>query len=141
MCTSQVGAEYARAWEGVVSVVVGWWWGCWVKMLRNHSGGQAQRCMRALLPCCRVSLLFLFDLVPSGCRACLLPPRPAGRQCYAQEPIFVPRPGGVAEDDGWVLALVFDGALERSQLVILDAQRLSGGREKREWMVKRATAE
>ena len=50
MCTSQVGAEYARAWEGVVSVVVGWWWGCWVKMLRNHSGGQAQRCMRAVLP-------------------------------------------------------------------------------------------
>ena len=44
----------------------------------------------------------------------------------------MPRPGGVAEDDGWVLALVFDGALERSQLVILDAQRLSGGLEERE---------
>lgn len=49
-----------------------------------------------------------------------------GRQQYAQEPIFVPRPGSAAEDDGWVLSLVYDGIEDRTKLVILDAQQLSG---------------
>ena len=42
------------------------------------------------------------------------------------DPVFVPRPQGVAEDDGWVLVMVFDAARERSDLVILDAQNISG---------------
>lgn len=50
-----------------------------------------------------------------------------GKQAFAQEPIFVPRPGGQAEDDGWVLALVYDGAEGRTQLVILNAQNLAAG--------------
>jgi all-trans-8'-apo-beta-carotenal 15,15'-oxygenase len=46
----------------------------------------------------------------------------AGR--WAQEPIFVPRPGSNVEDEGWVLVLVFDAAARRSELAILDAQSM-----------------
>jgi all-trans-8'-apo-beta-carotenal 15,15'-oxygenase len=56
---------------------------------------------------------------------------------YMSEPIFVPREQvetGLpetgqtgAEDDGWLLAVVFDAAHERSDIVILDARDLSQG--------------
>lgn len=38
------------------------------------------------------------------------------------EPIFVPRPGRHDEDDGWLLALAYDGEAHRSDLYILDAR-------------------
>lgn len=38
------------------------------------------------------------------------------------EPVFVPRSDGAAEDDGWVLAYVYDAADDRSDVVVLDAQ-------------------
>lgn len=38
------------------------------------------------------------------------------------EPIFVPRPERVQEDDGWLLSLVYDGAAHRSRLYVLDAR-------------------
>ncbi|MBK8942857.1 MAG: carotenoid oxygenase family protein [Polyangiaceae bacterium] len=38
------------------------------------------------------------------------------------EPTFVPRPGGVAEDDGWLLTVVFDARTETSLVAILDAR-------------------
>ena len=41
--------------------------------------------------------------------------------CEASEPVFVPAVGQSAEDDGWVLAYVYDKATDMSQLVILDA--------------------
>lgn len=41
----------------------------------------------------------------------------------ASEPVFVPAVGHSAEDDGWVLAFVHDEAVNRSELVILDASR------------------
>lgn len=44
---------------------------------------------------------------------------------FAGEPIFVPRPGGVAEDDGWLLVLMYDAANHRSDVVILDARDLT----------------
>ena len=44
-----------------------------------------------------------------------------------QEPIFVPRPGGEAEDDGWVLTMVYNSGSDRTELAILDAQQLSEG--------------
>ena len=44
---------------------------------------------------------------------------------FAGEPIFVPRPGGQTEDDGWLLLLTFNAEIERSELVILNAQDLS----------------
>jgi carotenoid cleavage dioxygenase-like enzyme len=42
------------------------------------------------------------------------------------EPVFVPRPGGTAEDDGWVMSYVYDAARDRSDVVILDAQDFAG---------------
>jgi all-trans-8'-apo-beta-carotenal 15,15'-oxygenase len=43
------------------------------------------------------------------------------------EPIFVPRPGGTAEDDGWLVAHVYDPAREATDVVVLDARDLSAG--------------
>lgn len=40
---------------------------------------------------------------------------------FVSEPIMVPRPGATAEDDGWVLGLVWNGARSASDLVVLDA--------------------
>jgi len=47
---------------------------------------------------------------------------PSGDQ--NSEPVFVPRPGSSAEDDGWVLAVVYRGAENRSDVIILDAADL-----------------
>ncbi len=46
---------------------------------------------------------------------------------FVSEPIFVSRPNSEKEDDGWVLALVYDAAHHRSDVVILDACNLSQG--------------
>lgn len=40
----------------------------------------------------------------------------------AGEPIFVPRSPDAAEDDGWLLSLVYSAAEHRSRLVVLDAR-------------------
>ena len=39
---------------------------------------------------------------------------------------FVPRDGGIEEDDGWLIGFCYDRARDRSRLVILDAQNFSG---------------
>jgi all-trans-8'-apo-beta-carotenal 15,15'-oxygenase len=44
---------------------------------------------------------------------------------FVSEPVMVPRPGSSAEDDGWVLCLVWNGARCASDLVILDAASLA----------------
>ena len=44
---------------------------------------------------------------------------------FVSEPVMVPRPGATAEDDGWVLCLVWNGARCASDLVILDAASLA----------------
>ncbi len=44
---------------------------------------------------------------------------------FVSEPVMVPRPGASAEDDGWVLCLVWNGARCASDLVILDAASLA----------------
>jgi len=49
----------------------------------------------------------------------------AGCSGFVSEPLMVPRPGAVAEDDGWVLELVWNGARQGSDLVILRADDLS----------------
>jgi all-trans-8'-apo-beta-carotenal 15,15'-oxygenase len=52
------------------------------------------------------------------------------------EPIFVPRLGngaGQAEDDGWVLALVYDPASDASNITVLDGRDLSSGPLARAW--------
>jgi all-trans-8'-apo-beta-carotenal 15,15'-oxygenase len=40
----------------------------------------------------------------------------------AGEPIFVPRSPDAAEDDGWLLSVVYSAAEHRSRLVVLDAR-------------------
>jgi all-trans-8'-apo-beta-carotenal 15,15'-oxygenase len=50
-----------------------------------------------------------------------------GAAKLASEPIFVPRPGGSAEDDGWLVAHVYDPAREATDAVILDARDLAAG--------------
>jgi len=43
------------------------------------------------------------------------------------EPIFVPRTPDAPEGDGWLLAVVYRGAEHRSDLLVLDAERLAAG--------------
>ncbi len=52
----------------------------------------------------------------------MLPPRG-----FVSEPIFVARPDGKSEDDGWLLTVVYDSAHHRSDVVILDALDLNKG--------------
>lgn len=44
--------------------------------------------------------------------------------CVAGEPVFVPRPGGRAEDDGVLLSVLLDARRDRSALLVLDARTL-----------------
>ncbi|MGD1900616.1 MAG: carotenoid oxygenase family protein [Geitlerinemataceae cyanobacterium] len=46
---------------------------------------------------------------------------------FGGEPLFVPRPGGEAEDDGWILILVYEADFHRSSLHILDAKNIEAG--------------
>ena len=46
------------------------------------------------------------------------------RDCTYGEPVFVPRPGASAEDDGVLLTVGSDPREERSRLLVLDARTL-----------------
>lgn len=50
----------------------------------------------------------------------------AAPQGFVSEPVFVPR-DAMAEDEGWLLTLVYDATCDRSDLVILDARDLNQG--------------
>jgi len=45
----------------------------------------------------------------------------------ALEPVFAPRPGGSAEDDGWLLVEVANADTGRAALCVFDARRLADG--------------
>ena len=47
----------------------------------------------------------------------------AGR--HSAEPVFVPKEGATAEDEGYLMTYVFDETTGTSDLIILDAQDLS----------------
>jgi carotenoid cleavage dioxygenase len=49
-----------------------------------------------------------------------------GDDTEAGEAVFAPDPDGTAEDDGWLLNLVFDRTTATSELVIVDARDLAG---------------
>lgn len=49
------------------------------------------------------------------------------------EAVFVPRGGAADEDDGWLLALVYDARAEASAVAVLDARRLAEGPVARAW--------
>ncbi len=44
-----------------------------------------------------------------------------------QEPVFVAAPGAAAEDEGWVLALIFEPGAWRTSLAIFDAADVAAG--------------
>ena len=44
---------------------------------------------------------------------------------FVSEPLMVRRPAAAAEDDGWVLDLIWNGARNASDLVILKARDLA----------------
>ncbi len=46
---------------------------------------------------------------------------------YASEAPMAPRPGGTAEDDGWIVTFVSDVARDRSECHVFDAARISDG--------------
>jgi carotenoid cleavage dioxygenase len=48
-----------------------------------------------------------------------------GPQCVPGEAVFVPAAPGAAEDEGYVLALVYDATRDASELAILDASRFA----------------
>jgi all-trans-8'-apo-beta-carotenal 15,15'-oxygenase len=41
------------------------------------------------------------------------------------EPVFVPRPGGSDEDDGWLLSMIYVDSLRTNELLVLDARTLA----------------
>jgi all-trans-8'-apo-beta-carotenal 15,15'-oxygenase len=49
----------------------------------------------------------------------------APSNCFTTEPMFVPRPQSSSEDDGWVIVMTYNGAIDRSEIVILDGLDLS----------------
>ncbi len=50
-----------------------------------------------------------------------------GARVLAEEPIFVPRPGSLRADDGWLLGTVLVSARDRTGLAVLDAQHIEDG--------------
>jgi carotenoid cleavage dioxygenase len=47
----------------------------------------------------------------------------AGR--FGGEGVFIARPGGQAEDDGWLCTFVFDQSTSLSELVLIDAREFT----------------
>ncbi len=44
---------------------------------------------------------------------------------FPGEPVFIPHPQGIAEDDGWIISMVYDGVQHQSYLIILDAKDIT----------------
>jgi carotenoid cleavage dioxygenase-like enzyme len=51
----------------------------------------------------------------------------AGEGQFVGEPVFAPRPGASDLDDGWVVAVVYDGAAGNSQLCLFEPKALDQG--------------
>lgn len=46
-------------------------------------------------------------------------------QGFGGEPVFIPRPGGLDEDDGWLMLLIYNAARRCSDLVIMDGKDIT----------------
>lgn len=46
---------------------------------------------------------------------------------FVGEPVFAPRPGGRDLDDGWVVAVVYDGGAKTTQLCVFESSALPNG--------------
>ena len=64
------------------------------------------------------------DILKSDVTTGVVEEHRVGDTGHAMEPVFVPREGSTAEDDGWLLAVVHDDATNASHLRIIDAQRM-----------------
>lgn len=51
----------------------------------------------------------------------------SGMHGHVGESVFAPDPAGSAEDDGWLLNVVYDDASDSSDLVVLDARHVDAG--------------
>jgi carotenoid cleavage dioxygenase len=60
-----------------------------------------------------------------------------GRGTWVGEPVFVPRTPEAAEDDGFVLSVVYDGPSARSSVLVLDARDFAGEPLARLWLRNR----
>ena len=50
-----------------------------------------------------------------------------GPACSFMEAVFVPREGGSAEDDGWLMSYVYDAEKDGTEVVILEAADITAG--------------
>ena len=50
-----------------------------------------------------------------------------GRGRFGGECVFVPRPNATVEDDGWVITYIHDTITDRSELIVLNAQKITVG--------------
>jgi all-trans-8'-apo-beta-carotenal 15,15'-oxygenase len=50
-----------------------------------------------------------------------------GADTRSEEPVFIPRPGGTDEADGWLIATALNQRTERTELVVFDARRVAEG--------------
>jgi carotenoid cleavage dioxygenase len=48
-----------------------------------------------------------------------------GKKRYGGEPVFVARPGGSAEDDGWLITYVYDEIEGTSEMIVIDAKNVT----------------
>ena len=60
-----------------------------------------------------------------------------GRGTWCGEPVFAPAAPDAAEDEGYVLSLVYDGPSNRTSLVVLDARDFGGTPRARLWLRNR----
>lgn len=51
---------------------------------------------------------------------------PAGSGRYPGEGVYVADPDGTAEDDGWLLSVVYDAATDRSDVIVVDTRDFDG---------------
>ena len=57
-----------------------------------------------------------------------------GAEWMVEEHVFVPRPGGVREDDGWVVGTALNWAKGQTALTVFDAMRPGDGPLARAWL-------
>jgi all-trans-8'-apo-beta-carotenal 15,15'-oxygenase len=50
-----------------------------------------------------------------------------GSGYWSEEPVFVPRPGGSDESDGWLIATMLNQRAARTELAVFDAKRIADG--------------
>jgi carotenoid cleavage dioxygenase len=79
-----------------------------------------------LVPSQRDGRVTIGGLVQHDLRTGRTVPARLGPEKAASEGVFVPARDGAAEDEGWVLSVVYDPARDASDLVILDATDFGG---------------